>query len=270
MLYIYAVGTWPSAEVLRVAWLSALGVSAGLLSRWVLGNHTGTLRFFTALFGVIAGLWAAEWITNGYVGFEILYFDHPYPDYIGLIELGIPWLAAIFALRAWKKGGQVPVPAVKPVPAPAFTPEPIPASTKVKPIPVQEYSKNSLQNVFAAIAGRINRWYAGSLRWMREFENREITVTLSRRVASEPMIGTPPSFKQVGSNPYALTITSPLHRQEKSDRLEDEEKHRCPYCLDYVDVDDYRGVKVCPVCGAFHHADCWDVTGSCRAPHARK
>jgi ribosomal protein L37AE/L43A len=45
------------------------------------------------------------------------------------------------------------------------------------------------------------------------------------------------------------------------------EEHRCPYCFDTVTRKDSRGVKECPVCHTLHHADCWDVTGSCQVPH---
>lgn len=44
-------------------------------------------------------------------------------------------------------------------------------------------------------------------------------------------------------------------------------EHRCPYCLELVAEDDPRGVQVCSICGAWHHADCWAVTGMCQVPH---
>lgn len=46
-----------------------------------------------------------------------------------------------------------------------------------------------------------------------------------------------------------------------------EEEHTCPYCLDRVEKDDPRGVKVCPICKTWHHADCWGITGACQIPH---
>jgi len=42
---------------------------------------------------------------------------------------------------------------------------------------------------------------------------------------------------------------------------------RCPYCFDVVKRNDPRGVRVCHVCGAPHHADCWAITGRCQMPH---
>lgn len=42
---------------------------------------------------------------------------------------------------------------------------------------------------------------------------------------------------------------------------------RCPYCLDVIEKDDPRGVTVCEICGAPHHADCWEAGGKCQVPH---
>jgi hypothetical protein len=45
------------------------------------------------------------------------------------------------------------------------------------------------------------------------------------------------------------------------------EEHRCPYCLEVVTHNDPRGVKKCNVCSTMHHADCWEITGTCQVPH---
>ena len=42
---------------------------------------------------------------------------------------------------------------------------------------------------------------------------------------------------------------------------------RCPYCLDVIEKNDPRGVVVCEICGASHHADCWEAGGKCQVPH---
>lgn len=50
-------------------------------------------------------------------------------------------------------------------------------------------------------------------------------------------------------------------------RLAAQVEHRCPYCLEIVEPRDPRGAVECSVCHAFHHADCWAVTGTCQVPH---
>jgi hypothetical protein len=50
-------------------------------------------------------------------------------------------------------------------------------------------------------------------------------------------------------------------------RLIGDVEQRCPYCLELVEKNDPRGVKICPICHTYHHADCWNVTGMCQVPH---
>ena len=50
-------------------------------------------------------------------------------------------------------------------------------------------------------------------------------------------------------------------------QLAKEVEHKCPYCLEIVEKNDPRGIKVCPICHTYHHADCWEVTGTCQVPH---
>jgi ribosomal protein L37AE/L43A len=66
---------------------------------------------------------------------------------------------------------------------------------------------------------------------------------------------------QLASHPKpARSTASGIH-------LIGKEEHRCPYCLEEVTSNDARGVKICPICHTYHHADCWAVTGACQVPH---
>ena len=73
---------------------------------------------------------------------------------------------------------------------------------------------------------------------------------------------------QPSSGLAVATRTENRKRKSRKVTLSGFEEHRCPYCLQEVKVNDPRGVKVCSVCGAWHHKDCWDITGHCQVPHS--
>lgn len=58
-----------------------------------------------------------------------------------------------------------------------------------------------------------------------------------------------------------------LRRKRTRLRIAAQVEHRCPYCLEIVEPRDPRGAVECSTCHAFHHADCWAVTGTCQVPH---
>lgn len=58
-----------------------------------------------------------------------------------------------------------------------------------------------------------------------------------------------------------------INRTLTTVKLVGEEKHICPYCLEEVTRSDYRGLKKCPICKTWHHADCWAEVGECQVPH---
>ncbi len=60
------------------------------------------------------------------------------------------------------------------------------------------------------------------------------------------------------------------NRKSNTVKLVGEEEHICPYCLDTVARNDRRGLKKCPICKTWHHADCWEEVGECQVPHYQK
>jgi len=268
MLHIYSLGLWwPSPEVLRYTCLAGLGLTGGLFARVILGKHTGLFRFLAALFSVVVGLWGMDWITQGYIGIQVIDLDHPYPDYASLIELGVPWLVAGMTVLAWRKRRQS-VPAMHPEPMPKPALAPLPASTDVKPVPLHlvEIKRNrvDISAFFTSAVEAIKNW-ANNVRV------NPVNTTLAHGIATEPR-----SFSQVTSGPLIIQPSpSPKisHVRPVKTYLANfgvVEEHLCPYCLENVDLNDQRGVKVCHICGTYHHSDCWDVTGSCRAPHHQR
>jgi hypothetical protein len=74
------------------------------------------------------------------------------------------------------------------------------------------------------------------------------------------------STVRLGTRPLIVRPTSA--RNESAEiHLLGEIEHRCPFCLEIVEENDPRGVKICKICHTRHHADCWDVTGTCQVPH---
>lgn len=66
----------------------------------------------------------------------------------------------------------------------------------------------------------------------------------------------------------ALTLRRPRPVENGSQvKVIAKEEDRCPYCLDVIEKKDHRGVVVCEICGAPHHADCWEAGGKCQVPH---
>ena len=193
--------------------------------------------------------------------------DHPYPDYASLIELGLPWLVAIFTLLAWKKHTQ-PTPAKLPHPQPEPASAPLPASTDVQPVPlhlVQMHKRRiDIKGFLSALSDEVKSWPG-------KVQINLVNTTLAREVVTEPrafsQVTTKPLVVQPAPSPK-LSYFRPLRKSLAEQEAEDQ--HLCPYCLENVDLDDPRGVKVCHICGSYHHGDCWDVTGSCRAPHPRR
>jgi hypothetical protein len=94
-----------------------------------------------------------------------------------------------------------------------------------------------------------------------------------RRGPARPAHQTPAPAANLRTQP-AITLTStpqiqPGRRKNQKVTLAVAfEEHRCPYCLQEVKVNDPRGVKICKVCGAWHHKDCWNITGHCQVPHS--
>jgi hypothetical protein len=76
-----------------------------------------------------------------------------------------------------------------------------------------------------------------------------------------------PGRTRLGGQKTTRTRRRGLRRKRTRLRLAAQVEHRCPYCLEIVEPRDPRGAVECSTCHAFHHADCWAVTGTCQVPH---
>jgi len=86
---------------------------------------------------------------------------------------------------------------------------------------------------------------------------RQAARVRQRRALSLPHLGLPTRIRR---RPLPVRKSSEVRVIAKAE-------DRCPYCLDVIEKNDPRGVVVCEICGAPHHADCWEAGGKCQVPH---
>jgi ribosomal protein L37AE/L43A len=210
-----------------------LGLLAGFLARLILKKSTFALRFLAAAVALFAGMVVMYLISSGMMGLS------PYIrtaiDWYGLVQIGIGLGAAFIALNGFRRK-QVQVDMV------------IPGSTSTD----SNASKQPLV-VSAAAATMIT-----PLPGRRKSSTRKSKSTTTKAAEKKRLV--------VGKK-AASKSTPVARRSRKKVTLAAFDEHRCPYCLDEVKRNDPRGVVVCPICKAYHHKDCWDITGRCQVPH---
>ncbi|MFC1878290.1 hypothetical protein ACFLZW_00105 [Chloroflexota bacterium] len=283
--------------VLEWAGVGALSVTAGLASRWQLRSHTHALKLLTAVLALAINLWALGWLSSGLAGFTVFKSATQDVNWRGLSQLGLGTLLAWMSLLA----GRVPVrpdnrrskrisqPAARrgaPPPQDKQTPLKLgkpdnskkagksPASPKAYLRSLFSTSSGGTQNLRnrllrigpaarrvwldsidrlqAGLKGAQSGGQAARLTLQKQFSRKANKTTL--RLGSHPL--------KVKPNPSG-SKGSEIHLLEEID-------YRCPFCLDVVEKNDKRGVKVCKICNTRHHTDCWDVTGTCQVPHHYK
>lgn len=101
----------------------------------------------------------------------------------------------------------------------------------------------------------------------QELPSGELRAALPSPIESNPRVTSPASSpSRVRRTPRKQRTTRIRSgRKPAAIRLSRAVEHRCPYCLDVVEIS--RSARVCPVCRTPHHAECWSVTGSCQVPH---
>ncbi len=210
-----------------------LGLLAGFLSRWILKKSTFALRFLVAVVALFTGMVVMYLISSGMLGLS------PYIrtaiDWYGLVQIGIGVGAVYIAIKGFRRK-QVQVE----VDAPAGLSAAAPASAQPLVISAADAT------VITPVPGR-----------------RKSTAKKSK----SPTKKVAEKKKVVVGKKAASKTTPTAKRSRKKVILAAFDEHRCPYCLEDVKRNDPRGVVVCPICKAYHHKDCWDITGRCQVPH---
>ncbi len=93
--------------------------------------------------------------------------------------------------------------------------------------------------------------------------NQKINVQ-QKKSTSKAVVNTRKSTPSRNNHRSVLRFLGLQHSQVQ---LSKEVENRCPFCLEVVEENDPRGIVICPVCHTHHHADCWEVTGTCQVPH---
>jgi ribosomal protein L37AE/L43A len=228
----------------------AIGLAAGAGSRTVFYKWPGFVRFIVMLIVLPIGLFILGIFTNWRMGIGPL---EPWIkgviDSDQLIQLGGTLLVAQLALEAWSKptsrSGDV-IPEARHSPGPGEQIQTFSAAQSVYPRSSQLQLQENL-----TFLPRGNP----QLKFAKKAKAQSRTTRRAEKiVVAHPTQQTRSKRKRLFQRKPNLQIS----------RYED---HRCPYCLEEVKRNDSRGIKKCNVCNAVHHADCWEITGSCQVPH---
>jgi hypothetical protein len=239
-LLIFLIGGTTTAIYYKYALVSAVGLTAGLSSRRLLRQRTGLLRLMVAITALIVGLIVLNIYSLGFIGIDLTSSVSAEPDWDSLIQIGLGTFSAWLSLHAWK----------------TRKPE---TSTAVEP---RERRKLKL------VPSRVENWLERAtlrLGGVSDGSQRSGNRRVSLRTSSS-------SNGNAGRSSLVKPQRRPkifgwARRHKNQVQLSTVEEHRCPFCLDVVNSNDPRGVEICPVCQTYHHADCWEVTGTCQIPH---
>lgn len=220
-------------------WMTAfsvlmLGVAVGVTPRAIFYTWSGFVQFLVLLILLPFGLFVLGFFTNWQMGIGPLqpWLDGRV-DQEQLIELGAAFLIAAITLEAWRGRGSVSI----------SNERRLARSREIEAAPLVVQPSRSSRTSSERATPRSQPF----LRFMKAPK----TKIKSRSNGSS-------------KSRYSL---KQLFRNKPNIQVSLFESHRCPYCLEEVKQNDPRGVKRCEVCNTLHHADCWEVTGTCQVPH---
>jgi hypothetical protein len=258
--------------VLQWVLVAGIGLTAGFSARYFLANSTYTLRLVTVFLSLLAGLIFLGLISRGLLGTRLPASDQQSLNLGWLSQFVLAAVAAWLSLSAWKistrpaarRGGrsgtrptstsaapQASIPASRPKTSSGSTRPARSPAGKLPPITRPEFWQDRLQKARV----RLRRWWEQGLP-----DALEPPAQASKRPSVRLQARHTRRSASQRSSAARRPSASPV-------RLIGKEEHRCPYCLEDVLENDPRGVRICPICHTHHHADCWDVTGTCQVPH---
>jgi len=212
-----------------------MGLLFGLTARLTLRGRTETLKLLAVLLGLLVWLAMAEATYAVWTGLRPLEYLTGADNWIEMGQLAIGCLSAIVGGLARRRPSPAEV---------ALAPQ----RRRETAAPVRRAPRRRRQSAATANS---------SLSQRTANQRRRAARVRQRRALSLPQLRLP-----------IRTRRRPLPvRKSSGVRVIAKAEERCPYCLDVIEKNDPRGVTVCEICGAPHHADCWEAGGKCQVPH---
>ncbi|MBM3125481.1 MAG: hypothetical protein FJZ87_10485 [Chloroflexi bacterium] len=225
------------------------GLSAGSGARALFFHWSGILRFFIVLLVLPVGMYLLGMLTDWQIGIGPMEtWLYGWLDWYQLAQLGGGILVACLALEAWWRPGANSQERQAKVPRPGR----------------KEAASYQASQSSAVPSGR-EVYQADEVPFLPKINVRFKTARKSRgRNRKSPALEKIVISRKLNK---ASSRSKGLFRRKPNLQISMYENHRCPYCLEDVAHNDPRGVKRCDVCNTLHHADCWEITGSCQVPH---
>jgi hypothetical protein len=286
LLFLFNQAIMPVA--LKIIAIACIGIASGFTARRLLNTNTRLLTMLVAFIAVYASLWLLSILTSDYIGIQPFH-SWSGPDWSGLIQLGLATIISWMALQAWKRpsktGSVTTSPAggrnrIQKITSPRNH-KGRPAPTRIKkstPRTGSHGKKDLYPNLhlpqFAQTKYWADQWKNVQIRTHRSIHSSQLKLSALLRqplnqannLLTRPYVKTRSPQKSIQVRSRKPKVNT-LKRTRTNIRLTSAVEHRCPFCLEPVEKKDVRGVKVCPICHTHHHADCWDVTGTCQIPH---
>lgn len=240
-------------DQMTVLTILAVGVAAGAAIRSSFYGWSGWIRFLVVLVILPISMLALGFFTDWQIGLGPLepWLDGKV-DLEQIMHLSGGLIVSAITLAAWRRS-QPKVWQEAPDSSQTFSRREVERTPSMPVRPVRQIRFMRGNSSKPAKMGQGANWFPkikgfSKFYWGKKSKETErLVVSFDRR---RPRPGFQRLFKRKPSVNLALV-----------------ENHRCPYCLEDVKLSDPRGIKKCEVCGAVHHADCWDVTGECQVPH---
>ncbi len=274
---------------LKIAGVVGSAILAGLISRVILKDHIRIMRWLSAQISVVFSLVILSMLTQNQVGFRLALTPPADANWEGVWQFSLGALISWLVIYSWKPARTTYAPVTEPVEVPESA-MPIAATTvqsvqqskarskektrvlRQSPRPKQQTAARMRvpKTVKRSDALKfLKKIQSDSLKWINQLQVPEFWRKIA--IQPQPTLRTPPPVPEVVR---AKSKKSPKRtaaaNSGKSIRLVGMEEHRCPYCLELVEAQDPAGVVICQVCHAYHHKNCWDVSGTCQVPHLQK